>query len=328
MTFSLDGKQLVSGFYDKTIKLWDIASGALQQTIETSEIIHRLSFCQNEPYLETNRGLIKIQQDQADISSSQSRSAREIFLRGDWIGRDAENLVWLPSEYRAAASDWRDGNLALGHVSGWVTFFAFCFNPTDQTGQTAEFSSFDTTVKLEGKERTIVSELLTPANEKNLPLSRRSCAFSYEDEELFNAAEIASLLLENQFFKRMMKYAYETKARFMGTKPVRTELILALQNLSKMLGQDPLHAAHDAIIRNILDHASSVATVVLEQIEDELHKSFPKKLRTEKCSTWRASTSLQEQLNDMRALIINHQAFDSFLAALRRIVYPSCKNMV
>jgi WD40 repeat protein len=34
VAFSPDGKQVVSGSYDKTIRLWDVATGAALQTLE------------------------------------------------------------------------------------------------------------------------------------------------------------------------------------------------------------------------------------------------------------------------------------------------------
>lgn len=41
--------------------------------------------------------------------------------------RDTENILWLPSEYRATCSRMHDSTLGLGHASGRVTILVFDF---------------------------------------------------------------------------------------------------------------------------------------------------------------------------------------------------------
>jgi hypothetical protein len=69
-------------------------------------------------YLETDRG-------QLNISSLQSNSIQELFVKETWVTHKMWNVLWLPSEYRGTCSTVRSNVLALGQASGCVTFFEF-----------------------------------------------------------------------------------------------------------------------------------------------------------------------------------------------------------
>jgi WD40 repeat protein len=61
VAFSKDGQLLASGSYDRTIRLWDPAAGALQHTISTDGTIVNLEFSKHSPQLITNLGTFNIQ---------------------------------------------------------------------------------------------------------------------------------------------------------------------------------------------------------------------------------------------------------------------------
>ena len=88
-------------------------------------VISQLTFSKEGPYLETERGLLSIQYLYTDAFPLQSQSLCEVFVKGDWVARNMENLLFLPSDYRATCSAIRSNILVLGHESGCVTFIEF-----------------------------------------------------------------------------------------------------------------------------------------------------------------------------------------------------------
>jgi hypothetical protein len=113
--------------YGGTVTLWDPATGATLQTLKVRATVNRISFSEAGEYLETDKGILSIQTSFSNLSPPQAQSFYNIFVQGDWITRDTENLLWLPSEYRAICSALHHNLLALGHASGQITVIQFRF---------------------------------------------------------------------------------------------------------------------------------------------------------------------------------------------------------
>jgi WD40 repeat protein len=141
VAFSRDGKLVASGSHNQTVKLWDPATGALQQTLEghtgavravafsrtlqqtleVDAVIRELSFSEDGSYLETDRGQLNIQSLYTGNSSLEICNVGYI-VKDKWVARETTNIIWLPSDYQPTISAVRDGILVLGHGSGRVTF--------------------------------------------------------------------------------------------------------------------------------------------------------------------------------------------------------------
>jgi WD40 repeat protein len=100
VAFSLDGKQVVSGSGDKTVRLWDAATGAALQTLEGH----------SGPVSPIAQG---------------GNSPPTLFVSNNWVTEEGSNLVWLPPAYRPTCEAVWNKIIVLGHSSGRVSILRF-----------------------------------------------------------------------------------------------------------------------------------------------------------------------------------------------------------
>ena len=153
VVFSPDGKTLVSASYDKTIKIWDAATGTHLRTLEGhSKSVSSMAFSPDGLTLasgshddtvklwnmvtgtlqQTLEGYpewitsVTFAPHQLLSDLKIAVSDFRISLSRDWVTSGDENVLWLPGEYRSfSCYAVKNGKLALGYQDGRVLITGF-----------------------------------------------------------------------------------------------------------------------------------------------------------------------------------------------------------
>jgi WD40 repeat protein len=118
MAFLHDSTRLVSASFDRTVKIWDAISGACLQTLKGhSSDVSSTDLVSNLSSLHLNKTVTEPQQpvfQRLSISSNYT-----------WIFINAQDTLWLPSEYRSRCSAMSGRCVGIGTESGKVWFCHF-----------------------------------------------------------------------------------------------------------------------------------------------------------------------------------------------------------
>ena len=106
VAFSYNSKLLALGAVDKTVRLWDAATGRALQTLKGhSSGVSSVAFSPDSNLLSTLR------------------------VSDFWVAEGEANILWLPPDYRSTCDAIWDQTVVLGHSLGGLSFLEFKQGP-------------------------------------------------------------------------------------------------------------------------------------------------------------------------------------------------------
>ena len=150
MAFSPDGKQIVSGSGDTTVRRWDAATG--QQLLPALEGhtggVSSVAFSPDGKQIvsgswdttvrrwdaATGQQLLPALEGHTEAVSSVAFSPDDkqiptLYVSENWLAEGITNLLWLPPSYRPTCQATWGGVIALGHQSGGVSILQLQLGP-------------------------------------------------------------------------------------------------------------------------------------------------------------------------------------------------------
>uniref|UniRef100_A0A0B7JQF2 NACHT domain-containing protein n=1 Tax=Bionectria ochroleuca TaxID=29856 RepID=A0A0B7JQF2_BIOOC len=141
VAFSPDGHRLISCSYDMTARVWEISTGECMQVLEghNSKLASAAFSADNQYLASCTSGMRRLElwicrvfhlpldnESVTAVTQQANRVGYGISSNGEWVvkGRQ-EELIWLPTEYRASSSAVARSTIALGCRSGRVLFLKF-----------------------------------------------------------------------------------------------------------------------------------------------------------------------------------------------------------
>jgi WD40 repeat protein len=118
VVFSHDSMRLASASHDGTVKIWDASSGLCLQTLEwNGDSVSSTDLVSILASLHPNKTVTESQRPDSQGSA--------ISLDDIWVSDNAQNLLWLPTEYRPACLAMSSRCVGIGTGSGKIWLCCF-----------------------------------------------------------------------------------------------------------------------------------------------------------------------------------------------------------
>jgi WD40 repeat protein len=127
VAFSPDAKCLASASYDRIVRLWDTETGQCLQTFSINMLASfRLSFTPDSSHLQTDAGILTIDDSQGSHPPTELRSeAKYPTISGYgfnedrcWITWNGCKVLWLPVSFRPVSFAVSESTVITGSVYG------------------------------------------------------------------------------------------------------------------------------------------------------------------------------------------------------------------
>ncbi|KAF2162675.1 hypothetical protein M409DRAFT_37371 [Zasmidium cellare ATCC 36951] len=123
VAFSPDGQMVASGSFDHTVRVWNARTGQEIRQFQHDGRVDQLAFDEHAACLRTNMCTFDTPPYIAYPRTIRTLPTSCVAFQDPWIQCKAEEVLWLPHEYRGVNSAVYGNLLVIGQASGTVSFF-------------------------------------------------------------------------------------------------------------------------------------------------------------------------------------------------------------